>query len=436
MNIRLLSSQSRSSQADSGDGPAETATGHPPHLPEDLGTALREQGHHVEIDLLGDTLHGLRLASLREAATAGRKIAGRLDEGAESGCVLHALDAVAWAAALTARSLTDVSVVLRLAEPALAEGAAPALARTAVLEPALAGGTVGGRAPVPARGTARGTAPDQNPLPRTPLPTPAGATAFGSGRRGAGSLGSGRVSPIGSATEQRAFRACLRAADAVAATEDEDRLAALRAGVRGECALLVPDLVIGPDDESTPIVLQPGRHVLSLNGIGAGSGIGTLLAAMRRLPGADLIVAGPGSRAEVAHFRALLGEFALTDRVHWQGPVDHATAVRLIDAAALLVLPTPSAGASAAILGMSRARAVVTVEGGPAVDAVVDGITGAVPPSDRPDALAHTLHHLLGNPFRLEAMGLAGRDRALARYTRARAVSATEQAYRVALGTA
>jgi D-inositol-3-phosphate glycosyltransferase len=66
----------------------------------------------------------------------------------------------------------------------------------------------------------------------------------------------------------------------------------------------------------------------------------------------------------------------------------------------------------------------------------VDGVTGLVLPADQPETLGRTLHRLLINPFRLEAMGLAGRERALSRYARARAVQATEQAYRVALGAA
>jgi len=387
MQIHLLSSQSSASQADSEHtDPSETAVGHPLHLPQDLSTALRDQGHRVEVDLLGDDLHGRELHSLREAATAGRRIAARLNESNETDCVLHALDAVSWAAALTARSLSDVSVVLRLAEPTLADGHSD-------------------------------------------------LTNLGSGKPGSGDLGSGRVSTIGPATERRAYRACLRAADAVAATEDEDRWAAVRAGVPKDRALIVPDVVGGPADEAVPTVRQPGRILLSFNGIGPDSGIGTLLAALNRLPERELVVTGPGNQADLASLRRRLEESALTDRVHWQGQVDRATTLRLLDAAALLILPSPIAAASTAILAMTRSRAVVTV-GGPAADVVVDGITGSVLPKAQPELLAPILRALLNNPFRLQAMGLAGRERALTRYARERAVSATEQAYRVALGAA
>jgi glycosyltransferase involved in cell wall biosynthesis len=116
--------------------------------------------------------------------------------------------------------------------------------------------------------------------------------------------------------------------------------------------------------------------------------------------------------------------------------VDRATTTRLIDSSALIVLPSPAAGTTAAIEAMTRSRAVVTVSGGAATDVVVDGITGSVQPAGRPDLLGQALRTLLNNPFLLEGMGVAGRERALTRYSRFRAVSATEQAYRLALGAA
>lgn len=359
MQIHLLSSQSTASQTGFGtEAAAETgiAVGHPHHLPEDLSAALRENGHRVEVNLLGDALHGRELTSLREGATAGRKIGARLSENE---CVLHALDPVAWAAALTARSLTEASVVLRFGEPASE-----------------------------------------------------------------------------SATERRAYRACLRSADAIAVAEDGDRLAAVRAGVSDGKALIVPDVVGMPTEPADPAMLRPGRSVLSLSGIGAGSGIENLLSALRWAPGQELVVAGAGSRADAAALRAGLERLDLIERVRWLGWVDRAHAVRLIDAAALVVLPSPITGVTAAIEAMVRSRAVVAMDSGAAAEVVVDGVTGSVIPADRPDMLGRSLRRLLNNPFQLEAMGLAGRERALTRYARSRAVSATEQVYRIALGAA
>lgn len=389
MQIHLLTSQSSTSSA----GP-----GHPHHLPDDLSAALREHGHRVEVDLLGDALHGHELSSLREGATAGRKLAARLGE---AGCVLHALDPIAWAAALTARSLRDVSVVLRFSEPNLGEvsGSSNGLGSGSGLGSGLGSATASGRSP-------------------------------------------GRVSPIGTATEQRAYRACLRAADAIAAADDGDRLAAVRAGVPDERALIVPDVVglttLHPDPSlhPDPALLHTGRAVLSLSGIGPGSGIKALLSALRWTPGRELVVAGSGNRDDAVTLRAAVLRFGLADRVHWLGWVDRVEVVRLIDAAALVVLPSSSTGVTGAIEAMTRSRAVATVDGGAAADVVVDGITGSVVRDGHPELLGQALRTLLNNQFQLEAMGLAGRERALTRYARDRAVNATEQAYRIALGAA
>lgn len=345
MQVNLLSSQSSASRSE---------TGHPRHLPADLSAALREHGHRVEVTLLGDALDGDDLTSLREGASAGRKIATRFS-GPDR--VLHALDPVAWAAALTARSLADVSVVLRFNDPAL----------------------------VP---------------------------------------------------EHRAYQACLRAADAIAAAGDEDRRTAVRAGVSNQRALIVPDVVGLPAEPSTPAMLHPGQTILALSGIGPRSGIETLLAALRWAPDRELVVAGPGSAANAADFRAQAERLHLTDRVHWQGWADRAQTIRLIDAAAVVVLPSPTFGVTSAIEAMTRGRAVLTLDGGLTADVVVDGVTGSVLPPGQPELLGRTLGSLLANRFQLEAMGLAGRERALTRYAQDRAVQATEQAYRVALGTA
>ena len=355
MQIHLFSSQSTASQAGFGVGAAPRA-GHPLHLPDDLSAALRANGHRVQVDLLGDALQGQELTSLRQGAAAGRKIGPRLTG---SGCVLHALDPVAWAAALTARSLAEASVVLRFNAP-----------------------------------------------------------------------------PTRSVTERQAYRACLRAADAIAVAEDGDRLKAVRAGVSDKRAVIVPDVVGLPAEQSDRALLRPGRSLLSLNGIGPDSGIATLLPALRRMPGRHLVVAGPGSATDAATLRADLERLELTDRVRWLGWVDRSRVVRLIDEAALVVLPSPTTEVTTAIEAMARSRAVATVTGGAVADVVVNGVTGSVLPAGQPDLLGRALRRLLNNPFQLQAMGLAGRERAMTRYARSRALLATEQVYRIALGAA
>jgi D-inositol-3-phosphate glycosyltransferase len=360
MQIRLLSSHSSASVAG-----AQAQPRHPAHLPDDLSAALRRRGHQVAVELLGDLGTGQELHTLSEGASAGRRLADQLTDGrtAKTPRVLHALDPVAWAAALTARSRTDDAVVLRYTSS-----------------------------------TERSAGPDRT-------------------------------------IERRAYQACLRSADAIAATADEDRQAAVRAGVSDQRALLVPDLV-GTLAETSTAVLWPGRILVSLGGIGPDSGIDTALAALRWVPNRELVIAGPGSEVDRQALQSRIGQFGLEGRVRWLGWLDRHDAIRLIDTAALVICPSQQAGATGAIEAMSRARAVAAVSGGRAADVVVDGVTGVILPTHNPGLLGLNLRTLLKNPFQLEAMGLAGRERGLTLFAPDRTVGATEQAYRIALGTA
>jgi glycosyltransferase involved in cell wall biosynthesis len=378
MQIRLLSSHSSVLRTGTR---TPSRPHHPSHLPNDLCAALREKGHRVQVNLLGDALDGRELTTLRQGAVAGRKLAAELTD-ADAGGVLHALDTVAWAAALTARSLANVAVVLRFTGSADGPGAAS-----------------------PAR-----------PVDRAPAEP-------------------GLDPPI-SLTERRARQACLRAADAVAAIADEGRTAAVRVGVRSDRAVVVPDLVGTSGSWPQPGIRAPGSELVSLSGIGPDSGVDTALAALRRLPGRHLAVAGPGDESHTETFRARLRGLGLEERVRWLGWLDRPATAALIDSSALLLCPSPTSGAVGAIEAMARSRAVVAVTGGRAAAIVVDGVTGHVLPADRPDLFGTRLRALLNNPFQLEAMGHAGRERAHTLFAPDRVVDATEHAYRIALGAA
>jgi starch synthase len=61
---------------------------------------------------------------------------------------------------------------------------------------------------------------------------------------------------------------------------------------------------------------------------------------------------------------------------------------------------------------------------------VEDGVTGLLVPPDDPEALAHALQALGGNPARAAAMGAAGRARALAAFGADRPAEALDALYR------
>ena len=82
-----------------------------------------------------------------------------------------------------------------------------------------------------------------------------------------------------------------------------------------------------------------------------------------------------------------------------------------------------------ALEAMACARPVVASNVGGLADTVVDGVTGAhVPPRRHPE-LASALRNVLGHPTMTQAFGVAGRDRAVARYNWDRIAAATVDVY-------
>jgi glycosyltransferase involved in cell wall biosynthesis len=72
---------------------------------------------------------------------------------------------------------------------------------------------------------------------------------------------------------------------------------------------------------------------------------------------------------------------------------------------------------------------VALARGGALVDAVVDGTTGILIDSGRPEALAQPIRKLLGHPMMLEAFSVAASDRAQSRYSWSRVADETIAVY-------
>lgn len=72
---------------------------------------------------------------------------------------------------------------------------------------------------------------------------------------------------------------------------------------------------------------------------------------------------------------------------------------------------------------------VVVVSNGDADDAVLDGVTGAVVPSGRPERLVHAIRQLLRDEARRSAFGIAAADRAASRFTLSRVAMDLDASY-------
>jgi glycosyltransferase involved in cell wall biosynthesis len=151
-----------------------------------------------------------------------------------------------------------------------------------------------------------------------------------------------------------------------------------------------------------------------------------LAQARSRIPGVTLDVAGRGPLEPA--LRSYVRELGLEDAVRFLGFVSPVQAA--IEDAAIVVVPSLGEGfGMVALEAMERARPVIASTVGGLPEIVADGETGLVVPPADADALAEAIVTLAGDLPRAAAMGVAGRDRALAEFTPERCVERVEALY-------
>ena len=150
----------------------------------------------------------------------------------------------------------------------------------------------------------------------------------------------------------------------------------------------------------------------------------TLLEALAKVPGAELVVAGGPPRAKLRGDMAYrrLAKVAesldVAGRVLFAGEVGRGALPPLLRSADLLVSVSgydPTGMVS--VQAMACGTPVIATAVGGQVDAVVDGTTGILVPAGRPTLLAQRIRQLLGHPMMLEAFSVAAADRARSRYS-------------------
>lgn len=255
--------------------------------------------------------------------------------------------------------------------------------------------------------------------------------------------GAADTSPPGRVgAERRLGRDC----DQVIATcrDEAGELTAL--GVPGGQISIVPcgvdTAVFTPDGPAAPA--RSGRpRLLALGRLVERKGVATMIAALARVPGAELVVAGgpdPGALASDGEYRGLRASadrHGVADRVVFTGGVGRADVPPLIRSAdAVLCTPWYEPFGIVPLEAMACGVPVVASAVGGLTDTVVDRATGwLVPPRD-PAALAGALRALLADPDRRAAMGQAGLDRARQWYSWPRIAAQTEAVYeRMATGS-
>lgn len=216
-----------------------------------------------------------------------------------------------------------------------------------------------------------------------------------------------------------------RQVDAVVATCSDEVFELVRLGVPRRKIRVVPSGVdverFTPNGPRAPRGRQP--RLLWLGRLIERKGVDTIIEALPRLPGTELLIAGGPERCrlaqddEVRRLRDLGAKLQVLDRICFLGQVDRGEVPKLLRSADIVVCtPWYEPFGLVPLEAMACGVPVVASVVGGMIDTVVHGATGIHIPPRRPDVLALAVRNLLGDSVRREAYGIAGVDRARARY--------------------
>ncbi len=186
-----------------------------------------------------------------------------------------------------------------------------------------------------------------------------------------------------------------------------------------------------------PVAKRNGRaRLVTATDLTEREALETLLRALTRVPGAELMVVGGPDRAELRSSAAYVslarfaGALGISDRVAFTGKVARSAMPALLRSADLVVSTCqyePSGMTSLQAMACGTPVIAPPVDGH--ADAVVDGTTGILIPPGRPALLAQRIRQLLAHPMLLEAYGVAAADRAKSRYSWDRIAAETLAVY-------
>jgi D-inositol-3-phosphate glycosyltransferase len=236
-----------------------------------------------------------------------------------------------------------------------------------------------------------------------------------------------------------------RSAAAVVATHSAEASDLANLGVHRSAIRVIPwGINTDTFTPQGPVAKRNGRpRLLTAADLSERAPLETLLRALTKVPGAELLIVGGPDRAELANDRAYVslaafaGTLGLSDRVLFTGRMEHSLMPALLRSADLVVSTCqyePSGTTS--LQAMACGTPVIAPPVGGHVDAVVDGTTGILIPPARPALLAQRVRQLLAHPMLIEAYGVAAADRARSRYSWDRIAGETLAVYDKAIGQA
>jgi glycosyltransferase involved in cell wall biosynthesis len=236
------------------------------------------------------------------------------------------------------------------------------------------------------------------------------------------------------AEETRVARQC---AQVIATCRDEAReLGAL--GVPGRQISIVPcgvdTSLFRPDGPAARRGRRP--RLLTVSRLVERKGIGTVLAALRDLPGAELLVAGGGPAGQLGddpdyqRLRAQAARLGVAGRVTFTGGVPRDQVPALLRSADVVVLaPWYEPFGIVPLEAMACGVPVVASSVGGLADTVTHGETGVLVPARDPGALAAAVRQVLADPGWAARLGQAGLRRARHWYSWDRIAEQCEAVY-------
>ncbi|GGO22674.1 glycosyltransferase [Microbispora bryophytorum] len=182
---------------------------------------------------------------------------------------------------------------------------------------------------------------------------------------------------------------------------------------------------------------RPERpRLLSVGRLVPRKGLETTIRALQHLRDAELVIAGGPPAAELHHdpevtrLRWLAAQAGVSDRIRFLGRVERDTLPSLMrSATAVVSVPWYEPFGMVALEAMACGVPVVASAVGGQKETVVNTVTGLLVPPRKPVVLAKALRKLLDDRVRRTAYGIAGADRARARYAWSRIAAETLAAY-------
>ena len=186
-----------------------------------------------------------------------------------------------------------------------------------------------------------------------------------------------------------------------------------------------------------PVAQRSERpRIVSVGKLLPHQGFDTVIEALPAIPDAEfVIVGGPDTEQldddpEVRRLRALAAALGVGDRVRFTGAVAKEDLPALLRSADVVTCTSwYEPRGQVPLEAMACGVVVVASAVGSMLDIVVHDVTGQLVPPRQPRAVAEAVSRVLRDSFLRRSLGLAGRDRACARYSWDRAATDTLRIY-------